>query len=529
MPRSTGYFRQALDEHLLENGRIDQSADAARNGKVQAMSYFDDYQSDKNYKQTAKNPRLLDCKRACRWLLLGVLWSGIDGKAGAVDPANNEVNARPNVLLILADDLNTALGCYGHPLVQTPHIDRLASKGIRFERAYCQAPICNPSRASIFSGLRPPSTGVLDNDTPWPAHLDGLTYMPDFFQSLGYYTATIGKVLDHKRVPKQPYWDLEIREWGKIPDAELILERGLLGPNGVGSKFWAKLKGPDEITPDGEVAVRAARALEDLADQSQPFFLTAGFRRPHTPFAVPSDYFGLYPLERVSLPQVPEGYFEKIPAAARNQYVSPDDGSREGLRAYYACVSYVDAQVGVLLDALDRLELWDNTVVVFASDHGYHTGHHGMWHKSTLFEQTLQVPLIVAAPGKRPSDCRGIVELVDLYPTFSEMCGTPPPAALEGTSFVDLLDAPTRTWNNVALTTLGRVGEFKQRTFTGHSLRTDRYRFNEWDGGSRGIELYDFARDPQGLQNVAADPEYGETINNLRSQLHDMLTQQTAR
>jgi len=430
----------------------------------------------------------------------------------------------PNILLIVADDLNTDLGCYGHPVVKTPNIDRLATRAMRFDHAYCQGPACNASRASIFSGLRPLTTDVLDNETPWPSKLKNLEYMPAYFQQLGYYTATFGKNLDHKRVPNQPYWDLEVREWGKSPEDDQVVERGQLFPGSTGSMFWAKLKGPDAVTPDGEMARQAVEMLEDRAGSDTSFFAAVGFRRPHTPYAVPSEYFDLYSQEQLSLPHVPEGYENTIPPGARD--LKPFRGGREealrALAAYYACISYVDSQVGVLLDTVDRLKLWEDTVIIFISDHGYHTGHNGRWHKNWLFEQTTLTPMIIAAPGYSTGGCERVVELIDIYPTLAELCGQTPPAALEGTSLVPLLEDPNNSWEKHALTTVGCVDENDRRAYVGHSVRTADHRFTEWDGGKQGIELYDLRTDPQGLINLARDASYAGKVAELRSLLQTM-------
>jgi len=456
--------------------------------------------------------------------ILTALTTGVDFLLAAEDYVSSRQTRMPNVLLIVSDDLNTDLGCYGHPAVKTPNIDRLAARGMRFDHAYCQGPACNSSRASIFSGLRPLTTDVLDNESPWPSQLRNSAYMPAYFQQLGYFTATFGKILDHKRVPDQPYWDLEVREWGKYPEDDQILERGQFFPGSTGSMFWAKLKGPDEVTPDGEVARKAAKMLEDRAGKDGPFLAAVGFRRPHTPYAVPSKYFDLYPPEHLSLPEVPQGYAETIPPGAKEW--KPFQGGRDdalrALAAYYACISYVDSQVGVLLETLDKLKLWDNTIIIFISDHGYHTGHNGRWHKGWLFEQTTLTPMIIAAPGRSPGSCQRVVELVDLYPTLAELCGQRPPAALEGASLVPLLKDPDSPWEKNALTTVGCLDADKRRAYVGHSVRTADYRYTEWDGGKQGIEFYALEDDPRGLRNLAHDSTYADTVSELQALLHSM-------
>ena len=469
---------------------------------------------------------LLGRRRLIVFLIMIItLWTCVGRLQGADETADQGNHAtRLNVLLIVIDDLNTALGCYGDTVASTPHIDRLAARSIRFERAYCQGPACNASRASIFSGMRPHRIGVLDNETPWPSRLQDSAYLPEFFQQRGYYTATFGKVLDHKRVPKQPYWDMEFREWGKNPPEEQILERGNLFPGSTGSMYWAKLKDQDEVTPDGEVARRAAQLLADRQGKNKPFLGAVGFRRPHTPFAAPKRYFDLYSPENLTLTFTPEGYEKTLPPGSilRKPFGGGLDDSLRALAAYYACVSYVDAQVGVLLEALDRSALWDDTIVIFLSDHGYHTGHQGRWHKGWLFEQTTRVPLIIAGPNVKAGVCRQIVELIDLFPTLVDLCGMQPSAVLEGKSLTPLLKDPDHRWDNLALTSVGYLDENERRTYVGHSLRTQDYRYTEWDAAAQGIEFYAFANDPQGENNLARDPAQADTIASLRLRLSEI-------
>ena len=337
--------------------------------------------------------------------------------------------SRPNVLFIITDDMDVSLGCYGHPLVKSPYIDRLAARGTRFDRAYCNSPVCNPTRASCFSGQRPETIDVLDNRSPWPEQLAGADYMPKHFQNHGFYTGTIGKVFDHGHVPDQPYWDLEIPEWGKFPTEDQILKRGTFPT--MPHRFWAQLKGPDEVAADGGVARQAVRAMEALAKTKRRFFLAVGFRRPHGPFAAPKQYFDLYRPQDISLPEAPAEHLETIlPIANNGEKIQQPGNQLATLRAYYSCISFVDAQVGLLAEAVSRLDLWPNTVVVFVSDHGYHTGQHGMWHKRTLFEVGTRVPLVIVAPGKKPAVCRRVVEMVDLYATLTDLCNVLTPAGI---------------------------------------------------------------------------------------------------
>jgi uncharacterized sulfatase len=436
--------------------------------------------------------------------------------------AHNATSTRPNVLLIVIDDLNTDLGCYGHPSVQTPHIDRLASRGIVFQHAYCQGPVCNSSRASIFSGLRPHTTGVLDNETPWPVTLPAPGYLPQHFRARGYFTATFGKILDHKRVPDQPFWDVEVPEWDKHPSDSQILRRGDFFRDSGGSMYWAQLKGPDAATPDGSIARQAAELMRERAATEEPFLIAVGFRRPHTPYAAPAKYFERYRPEEMAVPEVPLGYRDTLPPGAKQEFSAfrgDDEEARAALHAYHACISFVDAQAGVLFDALDHLRLWDNTVVVLLSDHGYHTGHQGKWHKGWLFEQTTRSPLIIAAPHRAAGRCPRIVELLDIYPTLCALGGEVPPDALAGESLAGLLDNPVGPWDRAAVTSVRCLDQENRPVYLGHSLRTSDFRYTQWDEGRQGTELYDMRRDPPGNQNLSADSRMAGTQARLQAQL----------
>lgn len=437
---------------------------------------------------------------------------------------------RLNVLFVVADDLNTALGCYGHPVVKSPAADRLAQRGVLFERAYCQYPLCQPSRASFLSGLRPETTRVWTLETPTRRYVGDAVFLPEAFRRQGWYSAMVGKVYHTGECCEDPRsWDEEHREFGKNPPESEILERlKAEGPRGHTFE-WAVLKTPDENTPDGIVARKAVEILERLHRERRPFFLGVGFRRPHAPYAAPRKYFDLYPLQNIPLPAAPPRDYRLLPAAL-NHDPPPRPLSetvvRQFLAAYYASVSFMDAQLGVVLDALDRMRLWENTVVVFFGDNGYHLGDHGgLWHKSTLFEESARVPLIVWAPGRRGMGrrCSRLVELVDLYPTLSELCGVAKPAQLEGTSFVPLLDAPERPWKRAAFTMQGRGKEraeaAREILFVGRSLRTERWRYTEWDEGRQGVELYDHRSDPQELRNLAGVAGYRKVQQELRELL----------
>jgi iduronate 2-sulfatase len=439
--------------------------------------------------------------------------------------------SRRNVLFVVSDDLNNVAGCYGHPIVKTPNMDRLARRGVLFDRAYCQYSLCQPSRTSFLSGLRPETTRVWTLETPTRQYIGDATFLPELFRGNGYYTAHAGKIYHTGEQCEDPRsWDEEVRESSKTPPAAEVLESGkAAGPKGH-SFEWAKVRTEDAQTPDGAVAGKTVEWMDRAAKDGKPFFLGAGFRRPHAPYAAPKKYFDLYPPESIPLPRTSADEFKRILPAAVNHDPPdrplPDADIRRFLAAYYASVTFMDAQLGVLLDAMDRLRLWDTTAVFFFGDNGYHLGEHGgLWHKNSLFEESARVPLIVAAPGIRAAGRRSprLVELVDLYPTLTELCGLKPPSNLEGTSFVPLLENPERRWKTGAFTMQGRGKErteaAKDIEFIGKSVRTEAWRYTEWDEGRQGVELYDHRGDPGELQNVAEDPQHASTRAGLRDLL----------
>lgn len=439
---------------------------------------------------------------------------------------------RTNVLFIVADDLNTILSVYGNPLVRTPNLERLARRGVTFDRAYCQYPLCQPSRASFLSGMRPETTRVWTLETPTRQAVGDAVFLPELFRKNGYFTAHAGKVYHTGEQCEDPRsWDLEFREFGKTPPATEILKAShAQGPKGH-SFEWDILKTQDAQMPDGIVARKTVEWLEKATRERSPFFIGTGFRRPHAPYAVPKKYFDLYPPDRMPLTKTTLDDFRRVLPAAVNH--DPPDRPltdtevREQLSAWYASVSFVDAQLGLVLDALDRLRLWDDTAVVFFGDNGYLTGEHGgMWHKNSLFEPSARIPLLIAAPGARGAGRHSprLAELVDLYPTLAGICGLTPPSNLEGTSLRPLLDSPELQWKKAAFTMQGRGKErteaAKDIQFLGKSLRTERWRYTEWDNGKQGIELYDEQTDPQESVNLAGNPKHAGIETELKDLLH---------
>ncbi|MBM3877043.1 MAG: sulfatase [Verrucomicrobia bacterium] len=432
-----------------------------------------------------------------------------------------------NVLFIAVDDMNNDLGCYGHPLVKSPNIDRLAARGTRFDRAYCQFPLCSPSRVSIMTGLRPDTTQVFDLQKDFrKTSLPNVVTMPQTFMKGGYFSARVGKIY-HYGNPGQigtpglddaASWNVAINPRGRDKDDEPIITQytGAKGSFGASMSYLAA-EGADTDQTDGKVATETIKLLE--ANKDKPFFIAAGFYRPHTPYVCPKKYFDLYPLDSIRLVQDPTNDRDDIPrpaiTIANPNYGLNDTQLRECLRAYYACISFVDAQVGRLLDALDRLKLADKTIVVFWSDHGYLTGQHGLWMKQSVFEESARVPFIIATPGQKAKGraCGRTVELVDVHPTLADLCALQPPTHLPGQSLRPLLNDPSATWTKPAHTQVWRG------TFPGHSVRTERWRYTEWDNGRQGAELYDHHNDPRELTNLAADPKLAAVVAEMKALL----------
>jgi iduronate 2-sulfatase len=446
--------------------------------------------------------------------------------------------ARPNVLFIAIDDLANALGCQGAPGAHTPHMDRLAGEGVRFDRAYNQIPLCNPSRASVLTGRRPDTTQVYDLERHFRETLpDGVT-LPQLFHQNGWFTARVGKIY-HYDVPKgigtnglddAPSWQLVINPRGRdVTDEALITNPTPQKPVSA-ALSWLAADGGDEEQTDGMVATEAIRLMEQHRDD--PFFLGVGFFRPHTPFVAPKRYFDLHPLESIHLPETPADDRQDIPVAAfAHNNPTPHYGldeltCRKALQAYRASVSFVDAQVGRLLEALDRLGLAQQTLVVLWSDHGYHLGEHGgVWQKRTLFEESARAPLIIRAPGQAGNGraCTRVVEFVDIYPTLADLASIRPPKGLDGRSLRPLLADPEHEWDGAAITQILRPADSRlQEPVMGRSIRTGRWRFTEWNGGKAGLELYDHQHDPQEFHNLALQPnqEAAEAMKMLRLRLN---------
>lgn len=447
-------------------------------------------------------------------------------------PISAAETSRPNVLFIISDDLNNMLGCYGDSLAKTPNIDRLAARGVRFERAYCSYPLCGPSRNSLLTGLYPNSTGILSNAQIFRQSIPKQISLPQAFRQAGYFSARIGK-LYHYNVPNSigtdghddpASWELELNPAGvdRLEEEPRIFS---LSPGTFGATLsWYASPASDDRHTDGKVAEGAEWVLERCArKKDRPFFLAVGFFRPHTPYVAPQAYFDQHPVAEMPVVTGIKEDQTDIPKAAlashkKEQGNLTDDLRRECRQAYNASISFMDAQVGQVVAALDRLGLADNTIIVFTSDHGYHMGEHGLWQKRSLFEESARVPLLIVAPGstQKGTVAAAPVSHVDLFPTLAELCGVETPENLQGQSLSALLkdtENPGRGW---ALTQVGNEG---RRSYFGYSLRTPRWRYTEWNEGQRGRELYDHDADPRELTNLADDSDHAETIAQLSQQL----------
>jgi uncharacterized sulfatase len=430
-----------------------------------------------------------------------------------------------NVVMIISDDLNVALGCYGHPLVKTPNIDALAARSVRFEHAYCQYPLCNPSRCSFMTGRRPDTTRVYDNGINFRMNLPDVVTIPQHFQKAGYFAARVGKIY-HYGVPGQigtnglddgKSWNQVINPRGRDKDEEADVINFTPNRQIGGALSWLQTKGDGEDHTDAKIADAVVGLLEQHKDG--PFFIACGFFRPHVPCAASENYFNLYPLESIKLPQEPPEHIAAIPKIALtcqplNYGVAPQN-LKQMTRAYHASTSLMDTQVGKVLAAVDRLKLRENTVVVFISDHGWCLGEHGQWQKMLLFEESVHVPLMIFDPSgpNHGKVCARPVELVDLYATLADLAGLAEPEGVEGPSLRPLLEDPGAAWDRPARSQVYRAGQ----KVMGRSVRTEKWRYIEWDEGKRGAELYDQENDPKEYKNLANDSKYTQTVEQMKS------------
>lgn len=415
---------------------------------------------------------------------------------------------RPNVLFISIDDLNDWVGpLAGHPQTVTPNIDRLAKRGVLFERAYCQAPACNPSRTSLLSGLRPTTSGVYGNTDIWRDALPNAVTLPQYFMRNGYSVAGGGKVFHGSQNEAASWHAYQYFNGFVVPE-----QRPANGIPGTAHFDWSPIDVPDEETAGTRLAMWAGDFLEQEHDK--PFFLACGFYRPHLPWYAPRKYFEKFPPESIKLPPFLANDLDDVPRSARRGLRDHDNVTSTGqwqkaVASYLACISFADANAGRVLDALEASPHRDNTVIVLWTDHGWQLGEKQQWRKFTLWERSCRVPMIFVAPGvtKPGQRSRRTVELLDIYPTLLDLCGLSEKPGLDGRSLRPLLANPEAAWDKPAITSNGPDKI---------SVRTERWRYSRFPDGE---ELYDHDADPNEWHNLAAKPEHAETKKRLAALL----------
>ncbi len=456
--------------------------------------------------------------------------------AGAAITASAQPAPRRNVLFIAADDLNCCFSTYGHPIVQTPNLDAIARRGVRFDRSYCQYALCSPSRSSVMTGLAPDTTRVYDLQRHFRESLPNVVTLGQAFQKNEYYVARVGKIYHYGNpgqigtngLDDEPTWMRRINPAGvdKTKEEPLVTNH-TPARTGLGSAaaFYAS-PAPDLEHTDGMVATEIIRLMEE--NNGKPWFLGAGFYKPHCPWIAPSKYFDAIPLDRVKL--VPFAEWETQIAPKWAYFTTPANWNMtekqrlEAMRAYYATILFLDAQVGRLTDALKRLRQEENTTICFWGDHGYGLGEHGQWMKQTVFEYAARAPLIIAGAGvsAKGKACGRTVEFLDMYPTLTDLCGLRDvPSDLQGKSLRPLLQNPAAPWDRPAVTQIHRVPQ--GREIRGYSLRTERHRYSMWNDTAEGEELYDYRGDPRELKNLATAPEAAKVKAELKSRLESIV------
>ena len=412
---------------------------------------------------------------------------------------SEDAPVKPNVLFIAIDDLRDWVGYLGrNPQAKTPNIDRLAARGVAFTRSYCAAPVCNPSRAALMSGMRPGTTGVYDNDDDWRKVIAPELTLNKHFQANGYLTIGSGKIY-HEAYDRHQDWDLYLEKQGGLPKVPAGRS------DGVGGIKFAPLDCGDEDLNDWKIVSFAIEQLGKAHDK--PLFLACGIHKPHMPWNVPRKYYDMHPLDRIELPPhlppgedladvPPSGVRMAMPGIDHARIIEAGDW-KEAVQGYLAAISYTDMLVGRLLDALDASPMKDNTIICFWSDHGWHLGEKEHWRKFALWEETTRAPLLWVVPGvtKPGSVCERTVDFMSIYPTLCDLCGIGTPKHVEGRSLRPLLADPKAAWEQPALTTY---------TFGSHAVRNEGWRYIRYRNGDE--ELYDETADPNEWKNLARDP-----------------------
>ncbi len=436
-----------------------------------------------------------------------------------VQQKNKKTTKTKNVLFITIEDIrDDVLGCYGSPIVKTPNIDRLAKKSVQFNSTYCQYPVCNPSRSSFLTGKRPGTLGILDNKKSLFRENPGILTLPALFKNAGFHTVRLGKIYHGGGRHQDPNGWNETYDFKNDKIATQGTGRNMTNGN-VKWCRWLASDAQDIDHSDGKLAAKTVELLKEK--RSQNFFIALGFHKPHDPFFAPKKYFDMYPLDQMVPPHIPTG-IEKEPdivfgSSWKNDFDAFTEKERkEFLRSYYACTSFVDAQVGTVLDAMDRLDLWKDTSVVLLGDHGYNLGEHGWWNKAVLYDHSCRVPMMIYAPGEtaQGKQCNALVELLDVFPTITDICGLKAPGDLEGMSFRKLLTDPSQDWKIAAYTQVQRGDQ------EAHSVRTKRWRYTEWDYGKAGAELYDHNNDPDEYYNLVDKPGLENVVQRHKKLLY---------
>lgn len=462
----------------------------------------------------------------------------------AAPPADAAAKQRLNVLFLVSDDLRPELGCYGNPIIKSPNIDRLAQRGMVFNRAYCQQAVCSPSRSSTLTGTRPDTTKVWDLNTHFRKALPDVVTLPQLFKNNGYFTRSMGKIY-HGGFDDPASWSP--RDSAKVvSDADALPARkpaapkkretpsetaGNLTKTNRGPAFGAT-DDPPNGGGEGVLADEAIAALREFKAGSRPFFLAVGFHKPHLPFVSPKVYWDLYDPAKIPLapnsflPQGAPDYalvdraelwnYSRVPDVSH----LPEDYARQLKHGYYAAVSYMDAQLGRVLNELDNLGLRENTIIILWGDHGWKLGEHDRWAKHSNVENDTRAPILISVPGMTAvgKKTNALVEFVDMYPTLADLAGLPLPGHLEGTSFKPLLDDSERPWKSAVFSQYPRT--VQGRKLMGYSMRTDRYRLTRWvdrDDHAKvdAVELYDHQTDPEENSNIANNSANAELVAEL--------------
>ena len=443
-----------------------------------------------------------------------------------IDKKNSQINEKLNVLFIIVDDLNCDLGAYGNSVVHTPNIDRLASRGVLFENAHAQYPWCGPSRASLMTGMYPNQTKITNINMNLRNSIPDVITIGQRFRQQGYQSVRIGKIF-HYDVPSAIgtsgnddiySWDQTVNPYGRDKIEEYKVNT--LNPRKYGGTLsWLAAEGTDNEQTDGIAANEAIKKLDNFANTGTPFFLALGFFRPHTPFVAPKKYFDLYDQQKIEIPEMSSDYLSTLPEPAvksirsrKNQVNMDKELAKEIKEAYYATISFIDAQVGRVLDYLETSGLEKNTIVVLTSDHGFHIGEHSHWQKQTLFESSTRVPLIISTPNtvNKGRITKSPVELIDIYATLMEFTDIKPPKHVVGKSLKPIMNNLNTSVRKSSLT----------RWRNGYSIKTNRYRLTQWgSNGELGYELYDHKNDKNELINLADNQDYSTVMDSLKLEI----------